>query len=157
MVAIENNSSQSYAEHIARVIVKIIKRCKGSSFLNVLFTHRVINNADIVKHGARSSRDFGTRSIVGHWLGNHKSHCCEMFKTDFNKRKIRASMTIKSHTLNGHSITPNALVVDQLKKFRPDSKNGGQNDVAIAVIMAYSLMLERNNKQIIGLIKAMTC
>lgn len=149
VVAIESNSSEHMAVHIARSLNAICALALSSKF-RVSFVHRPVNSTDAKLAGCQSVHDFGTREVVGYWLGGQKNALISNFQEDFNMDKIRASILMYSYTIK----KPHNFLADQLRKFRRGSKpkDGSQNDVAIALIMAYNMMLNRSNDQVAHLI-----
>ena len=155
VIGIESNSSESDAVFIAKAINKACNVMLQGS-LDVHFTHRLIKTGDIRRHGATNLKDFGTREVVGFWLGPSKSTYCKVFCDDFNQRKIRSSLTPYSRTIQQSEI--HKFIADQLTKFRLGSKpkDKSQNDVAIAMVMSYYLMMLDKNSQLTHLIHPIT-
>lgn len=142
IIGIEYNSSENAAQQIAKTISRLFKAM--SSPIVPKFFHKNMDKSYMEARGTTDKACFGTQEVVGFWLDKKKINYCESFRNDFNKGYILCSMVPISSINQSYK-----LVATQFEKFHPTRKpdDGSQNDVAIAIIMAYILMLNRNNEQ----------
>ena len=148
VIAVESNSNEHMAVQICQFVNAAASKTAGPLHtLSLKFTHRRRTDKDAKSVGLRSVREFGTAEVAGFFLDRQKKTLVGLFQMAFNSRVVRLSMNLVSPTLEHSGQDPRALIADQLSKFRADAKpqDNTQDDVAIALILAYNLLLNERN------------